>query len=227
MSTFDSPVRPAAQPLLVCRLQATERAAVERFFLQEMDEVSLYWRFFRSMTPETVHAYVEQIPFTGNDAVFGAYAGSRLVGVAELAAIPADARCRAEAEGPSGVPACADIGIAVSNYQRRRGIARALMERLVQHAWTRGIKRLQVSTLKANHPMIRLAEAFGFRTMIEQNDELVMHAFRPVGFIPQPLLQAAKDMAPEGSRACEAPEQGTKPGRRIVCPVLLMDRKCP
>ncbi len=200
---------------------------MERFFLQEMDEVSLYWRFFRSMTPETVHAYVEQIPFTGKGAVFGAYAGSRLVGVAELAAIPADPRCRADSAGPGGVPACADIGIAVSNYQRRRGIARALMERLVQHAWTRGIKRLQVSTLKANHPMIRLAEAFGFRTMIEQNDELIMHAFRPVGFIPQPLLQAAKDMAPEESCARDEQEQGTKPGRRIVCPVLLMDRKCP
>lgn len=221
MTPLDQILSPPA--VLVCRLQPEQRGEVERFFNEELDEVAQYWRFFRSMTPATVTAYVEQIPFTGQGAVFGAYLGDRLVGVAELATIPADARCRSELLNPGGAPSCADIGIAVSGRERRRGIARSLLEGLMHHAWARGIKLLQVTSLKGNRPMVGLAEALGFTVAAEQNDEVVMHAFRPAGFLPQPATECATG---EG-RECRAPEGGVKPGRQLVCPLLLFKPKCP
>lgn len=206
--------------LLICRLQPDQRDEVERFFNEELDEVAQYWRFFRSMTPATVKAYVEQIPFTGQGAVFGAYLGDRLVGVAELATIPADPRCRSELLNPGGAPSCADIGIAVSNRERRRGIARALLEGLMRHAWSRGIRLLQVTSLKGNRPMVRLAEALGFTVAAEQNDEVVMHAFRPAGAAPLPATECEQ-------HECPTSEGEVQPGRQLVCPLLLFKPKCP
>lgn len=219
---MSDPAQTAPPPLLLCRLQDGERNAVERFYLQEMDDVALFWRFFRTMTPDTVKYYVARIPFTGGGAVFGAFLGPRLVGVAEFAAMPGSARCGIDnPRQPGGVPACAEIGIAVSGRQRRRGIARSLLERLMNHAWTRGIARLQVSSLAGNHPMIRLAESLGFRKVIEHNDEVIMHALRPADFVPDAAPQAVGDFA---ENAGGSPARAT---RRIVCPVLLYDRRCP
>ena len=107
----------ASQPITIRTLAADGRAAVERFFLEELDDIALYWRFFRTMTPLTVHAYVEQMRFGSGCVVFGAFYGERLVGVAELSAIPGSEMC---AENRPGSLSCAELGIAVSNQLRHK-----------------------------------------------------------------------------------------------------------
>ena len=54
-----------SQAISIRTLDAGGRQAVERFFLEELDDIALYWRFFRTMTPLTVQAYVEQMRFDG------------------------------------------------------------------------------------------------------------------------------------------------------------------
>lgn len=178
---------PATTPITIRTLAAGEREAVERFFLEELDDIALYWRFFRTMTPMTVHAYVAQMRFDNGCVVFGAYYGERLVGVAELSAIPGSEIC---AENRPGALSCAELGIAVSNQLRHKGVGRALMDYLLGQAWTRGLKRVQLSSLRDNRPMLALAARLGFKALREESGEIVMQIRRPADWPQEVALQA-------------------------------------
>lgn len=199
------PAMPSSTPSpapRICRLQADSRGAVEDFFRTELDDVALYWRFFRTMTPATVRAHVQQIPFARGGAVFGAFVGERLAGVAELAAAAGE-RCRQERS--AGPVHCAELGIAVAGRQRRQGLARALLVRLLHHAWAHGVQRVQLSSLKGNHPMLRLAESLGFQAVGEHSGEIIMQLARPAGWTPEAAVGPDEDQAPDpaGASACE------------------------
>lgn len=192
----------ASPPIAIRTLAADERDAVERFFLEEMDDIALYWRFFRTMTPMTVHAYVAQMRFENGCVVFGAFYGERLVGVAELSAIPGSEMC---AENRPGSLSCAELGIAVSNQLRHKGVGRALLDYLLRHAWTRGLKRIQLSSLRDNRPMLALAARLGFKALREESGEIIMQALRPADW-PQavPLQPPSAAAAPEREVNCTA-----------------------
>jgi acetyltransferase len=191
-----------ASPAIAIRpLAADEREAVERFFLEELDDIALYWRFFRTMTPMTVHAYVAQMRFDNGCAVFGAFCGERLVGVAELSAIPGSELC---AENRPGALSCAELGIAVSNQLRHKGVGRALLDHLLRHAWTHGLKRIQLSSLRDNRPMLRLAERLGFKVLREESGEIIMHALRPADWPQERPLQSWPAAVPESGITCTA-----------------------
>jgi RimJ/RimL family protein N-acetyltransferase len=181
-----------SQAISIRLLAAGEREAVERFFLEELDDIALYWRFFRTMTPMTVHAYVEQMRFENGCVVFGAFYGEHLVGVAELSAIPGSETC---AENRPGALSCAELGIAVSNQLRHKGVGRALLDYLLRHAWTRGLKRIQLSSLRDNRPMLGLAERVGFRPLREESGEVIMQALRPADW-PQAIPLQPQQAAP-------------------------------
>lgn len=204
-------------PVLIRRLQAGERDAVERFFLGELDDVALYWRFFRTMTPATVHAYVAQIPFGVQGVVFGAFCDGRLVGVAELSSIPGSELCR---ENRPGAMSCAELGIAVSGRERHKGLGRLLLQRVLQHAWTQGLKRVQLSSLKDNSPMLRLAAALGFQKLREESGEVIMQIQRPGDW-----LVASGTSEEIAAAACDCGEQEAAP-RRVACPVQTLKGRC-
>lgn len=204
-----------ATPLLIRRLQADARADVERFFLQELDDVSLYWRFFRTMTPATVHAYVAQIPFGEQGMVFGAFLGERLVGVAELSSIPGSDMCR---ENRPGSMSCAELGIAVSDRMRHKGLGRMLLQRVLLQAWTRGLKRVQLSSLRDNTPMLRLAESTGFRALREQSGEIIMQANRPGDWAV--ACGQSEEPAP-----CACVNEDAAP-RQVACAVQMLKGQC-
>jgi RimJ/RimL family protein N-acetyltransferase len=212
----------ASPPLEIRLLQAGERDAVERFFLTEMDDVSLYWRFFRTMTPATVHAHIEQMAFSGQSAVFGACIGERVVGVAELASIPGSEMC--QENRPGSPAACAELGIAVSDRERRRGIARELMEGLLRHAWMRGLKRVQLSSLKDNRPMLLLAEKTGFRVLREQSGEIIMQATRPADWPLQVAFQPREEEALAAGTA--SADEPARDARAIACPMQMIQGRC-
>lgn len=190
-----------ATPLLIRRLQADARADVERFFLQELDDVSLYWRFFRTMTPMTVHAYVAQMRFENGCVVFGAFYGERLVGVAELSAIPGSEMC---AENRPGALSCAELGIAVSNQLRHKGVGRTLLDYLLRDAWARGLKRIQLSSLHDNRPMLGLAARLGFKPLREESGEIIMQALRPAAMAVPAAARTAVGQNDPGIVKCPA-----------------------
>ncbi len=174
-------------PVALRLLAAGEREAIVRFYLEELDEISLYWRFFRTMTPATVRAYVEQMRFGEGLAVFGAFCDGRLVGVAELSSIPGSGLCE---ENRPGALSCAELGIAVSDRLRKMGVGRALLGYLMRHGWESGLKRIQLSSLQDNRPMIGLAERLGFKPLREESGEVIMQALRPDDW-PQAASRAA------------------------------------
>lgn len=198
-----------AQAISIRLLDAGERAAVERFFLEELDDIALYWRFFRTMTPLTVHAYVAQMRFGSGCVVFGAFYGERLVGVAELSAVPGSEMCQ---ENRPGSLSCAELGIAVSNQLRHKGVGRALLDYLLRHAWTRGLKRIQLSSLRDNRPMLALAERLGFRPLREESGEIIMQALRPADWTQEVPLQPQAAMA--------------APDREVTCTARVVNARC-
>lgn len=205
----------AAQSISIRTLAAGEREAVERFFLEELDDIALYWRFFRTMTPMTVHAYVAQMRFEGGCIVFGAFYGERLVGVAELSAIPGSETC---AENRPGAISCAELGIAVSNQLRHKGVGRALLDHLLRQAWSRGLKRIQLSSLRDNRPMLALAERLGFKTLREESGEIIMQALRPADW------REARDQAVKIDTATEHGEAAAP--RHVACAIQMHKGRC-
>ncbi len=187
-------------PLTLRPLHAGDRAAIEHFFLAEMDDVSLYWRFFRTMTPMTVHAYVEQMRLENGCIVLGAFFGERLVGVAELSAIPGSENC---AENRPGDLSCAELGIAVSNHLHHKGVGRQLLGNLLDTAWQRGLKRVQLSSLRDNRPMLGLAAHLGFKPLREESGEIIMQALRPADR-PKAVPFKTKAATPEREINCSA-----------------------
>lgn len=205
----------ASPPITIRTLAAGEREAIERFFNEEMDDISLYWRFFRTMTPMTVHAYVQQMRFENGCVVFGAFDGERLVGVAELSAIPGSEMC---AENRPGSLSCAELGIAVSNRLRHRGVGRALLDYLLRYGWTRGLKRIQLSSLRDNRPMLALAERLGFKALREESGEVIMQALRPAG------RPEARGQAVEINDVTERGEAGAT--RPVACAIQMHKGRC-
>lgn len=206
----------ASPPITIRTLAAGEREAVERFFLEELDDIALYWRFFRTMTPLTVHAYVAQMRFDNGCVVFGAFYGERLVGVAELSAIPGSESC---AENRPGAISCAELGIAVSNQLQHKGVGRALLDYLLQHAWARGLKRIQLSSLRDNRPMLGLAARLGFKPLREESGEIIMQALHPA--------DRREEHVPARNVADLADERGQDAApRQVVCAVQMHKGRC-
>ena len=206
----------ASPPITIRTLAAGEREAVERFFLEELDDIALYWRFFRTMTPLTMHNYVAQMRFDNGCVVFGAFYGERLVGVAELSAIPGSEMC---AENRPGSLSCAELGIAVSNQLRHKGVGRALLDYLLRQAWTRGLKRIQLSSLRDNRPMLGLAASLGFKPLREESGEIIMQALRPADW--------REDRVPAGSVAGLADARGKDAApRQVACSMQMVKGRC-
>lgn len=63
---------------------------------------------------------------------------------------------------PGADPQTADFAIAVADAWQRQGLARKLLERLMQVAATRGVRRLRGDVLENNHAMLHLAAELGF-----------------------------------------------------------------
>jgi acetyltransferase len=71
-----------------------------------------------------------------------------------------------------GRTAAKDVGLGVRSDLKRRGLGRALLERIVQHAVERGISDLAGTLLAENRPMLAFARTIGFRA-IGSNGPLV------------------------------------------------------
>ena len=143
------------EPIEIRRLQASEMAALLRFYLEELSDVDHYWRFFRTMTPDSLRLYVDQLPFKGGGAVFGLFSGERLAAAAE---------CDLH---PDGI---ADIGIAVSRRHRRQGLGRRLLEHVLRELPALGGGRARMSYLARNRPLAALAAGAGFGDGRQEGD---------------------------------------------------------
>lgn len=76
-------------------------------------------------------------------------------------------------------PGTADFAVAIADAWQRQGLARRLLERLMQVAAARGVRRISGDVLENNHAMLNLAGELGFD--IEPSPEPgVLVVVRPV-----------------------------------------------
>jgi RimJ/RimL family protein N-acetyltransferase len=100
-----------------------------------------------------IEKFREQLSFAAPNAVFGAFVAGELVGTAAVA-------------WPSRLPSSRHKvnlwGVFVSPRFRGRGIARALVERAIDHARCDGAKRVNLTVFVPNAVAVRLYKSLGF-----------------------------------------------------------------
>jgi acetyltransferase len=141
-----------------------EDASLERRFVNGLSEESRYFRFFYRMhelTPQMLARFT-QVDYDREMALVAivpdasAPEGERFVGVARYIANP---------DGES-----AEFAVVVADDWHGRGVAYALMERLVASARNRGFAALSGAVLRSNRSMLRFVERFGFKTADDPQD---------------------------------------------------------
>ena len=131
-----------------------EDAELERAFVDGLSEQTRYFRFFyrlHELTPAMLARFT-QVDYDRELA---------------LVAIADNARRRrrsSASRATSAIPdqESAEFAVVVADAWQGRGVARMLMERLIDCAKKRGLKRLEGAVLRANTNMIRFTEALGF-----------------------------------------------------------------
>ena len=100
-----------------------------------------------------IQKFREQLSYAEPNAAFGAFVNGELVGTAAVA-------------WPSRLPSSQHKvnlwGVFVSPRFRGRGIARALMERAVEHAHANGARRINLTVFVPNTAAVRLYQSLGF-----------------------------------------------------------------
>ena len=142
-----------------------EDAGLERSFVASLSERTRYFRFFHQLNElsPAMLARFTQVDYDREMALVAINEGEGppdMVGVARYNMDPG----RGSAE----------FAVVVADAWQRRGVGRMLMDRLVDCAKARGVRRLEGSVLRGNRNMLRFTESFGFIAHDDPDDsELV------------------------------------------------------
>jgi acetyltransferase len=129
-----------------------EDAEIERAFVNGLSEQTRYFRFFyrlHELTPAMLARFTQvdydrELALVAVDGV----ENPTFVGVARYITNP-------DQES-------AEFAVVVADAWHNRGVARALMERLIACAKARGLARLEGTVLRANTNMLRFTQGLGF-----------------------------------------------------------------
>ena len=128
------PIRPDDEPRLVALFhRLSPRSVYQRFFAPRTWLPAEWYRAFANVDYQRRFALVAEHD-TGE--------GTELVGVARYE--------------PSDVPDTAEIALVVDDAWQGRGLGRELLDRLIDEAEARGIRRFRADVLGENRPMLAL-----------------------------------------------------------------------
>lgn len=141
-----------------------EDAELEKRFIDDLSEQTRYYRFFYRMATlsPAMLARFTQVDYDREMALIALVAdgtwpgGQAFVGVARFIGGP---------EMQS-----AEFAVVVADAWQNRGVGRLLMERLIDCAKRKGLKRLEGSVLHANVNMIRFVTTLGFKIEDDPTD---------------------------------------------------------
>jgi len=71
-----------------------------------------------------------------------------------------------------------EFALVVDDAWQKQGIGHKLMDVLMDVARSVGLKTMEGEVLKANHPMLKLVEALGFRVEAHPEDETIRKVLR-------------------------------------------------
>jgi acetyltransferase len=157
----------SGEMLCVRPLRPDDRAR-EAAFINSLSE---HTRFLRLMTPLRFlpQHLLEQLMDVDYDRRMAFVATIEKDGVEEFVAI---ARY-----GPTDQPQVVEIGVTVADAWQGRGVARVVLERLLEYAAARGFERACGYVLPENQRMLALARAAGFVVRFNP-EQRVMHVER-------------------------------------------------
>ena len=131
-------------------------------------------RFGNIVSEAFVRGYAQRVDFT-NTAVLGLFVDGSIRGVAELRSLQA-AWC------PT-----AEVAFSVEGAWRRRGIATALLVRLINHAIRCGAQELVMSCHAFNVPMQRMVKRFSTTMELDGQDCVARITVRREGISHYPM----------------------------------------
>lgn len=152
--------RTMSEPIHYRKLLPDDHKTFEAHLLA-LDAESRRSRFGMPAQDAFLRQYAERC-ITLNAIIHGAFAGNRLVGVAELR--PLGSLFTGEAE----------LAFSVAAEWRNTGIGTALFERTLRSARNRGYRRMYMSCLRHNAPMRALARKFAADILIELDESVAL-----------------------------------------------------
>jgi ribosomal protein S18 acetylase RimI-like enzyme len=135
-----------------------------------------------------LEGFREQLSFPEPNAAFGAFVGSELVGSAAVAWTSKFASSRHKVTL---------WGTFVSPRYRRRGIARALVEKAIAHAKANGVRRINLTVFVPNEPAVHLYRSLGFVVCGAEPEAVRIGEAFYDGQLMSLLLSAVKPVAPK------------------------------
>ena len=142
-----------------------EDAELERAFVHGLSEQTRFYRFFyqlQELTPAMLARFT-QVDYHRELALVAVAREGKLG--KEQEAFVGVARYIANPDGES-----AEFAVVVADAWQGHGVARTLMERLIDAARRRGLARLEGTVLRANHTMIKFVTALGFHVRDDPED---------------------------------------------------------
>jgi len=146
---------------MIIRALRVQDAAACRAFVERLSPESRYARFqyvVKEVSPELLRLLVVADPRL--HVALGAFDGEDMVGEARY------------------VRSCdsAEFAIAVADGWRRRGVAGALMDRLLHAARNDGLRRIEGEVLAGNAAMLGFVQQSGFRVLPHLEDGRLVRA---------------------------------------------------
>jgi len=136
-------------------IRALDPADVEAYRALRLEALATSPDAFSSSHEEEValslEAFRARIPTAGRSAIFGAFAGAELVGMAGFAA---NERVKQRHKGTL-------VGLFVQPQWRRRGLGERLVRHVMAHA-AKHVLLLQATVVTSNHPARRMYRRLGF-----------------------------------------------------------------
>ena len=146
---------------LMVRPIQPEDAERERAFVARLSPETLYFRFMMPVRelPQAMIERFTQIDYGRELALVGVVSESgedRIVGVARIT--------------PTTIPERCEFAIVVEEVMQGTGLARALMQRIIDAAVARGYREIEGAVLRENPRMLKFCEAMGFTILPNPDD---------------------------------------------------------
>jgi acetyltransferase len=140
-------------------------AVIEQAFVRKLSAQSRYMRFhgnIKELSKKDLATFTNPDPLNAV-ALIVLYKGEKdeeEVGVARFVIDPDGNGC--------------EFAIVVADEWQERGLGAKLMQALISHAKSRGIKRIHGSILKNNSDMLQFVKVLGFEVIVNSDDDSVI-----------------------------------------------------
>ena len=140
-------------------------AVIEQTFVRKLSVQSRYMRFhgtIKELSEKDLASFTNPDPLNAEALIilYKGEQGEEEVGVARFVIDPDGNGC--------------EFAVVVADEWQKHGLGEKLMQALISHANSRGIKRIHGSVLKNNREMLQFVKGLGFEVTVDPDDSSVL-----------------------------------------------------